>query len=72
MRSEYCWHYRTCLNQVSGSRVSHWAQATPGRSFDLETDRQVAEFKFIAWRGGAEAIRQNGLFIDIFRLAGGN
>ena len=40
-----------------------------GRSFDLETDRQVAEFKFIAWRGGAEAIRQNGLFIDIFRLA---
>lgn len=40
-----------------------------GRPFDLETDRQVAEFKFIAWRGGAESIRQNGLFIDIFRLA---
>ncbi|MDQ3730083.1 MAG: hypothetical protein M3355_10920 [Actinomycetota bacterium] len=40
-----------------------------GRTFDLETDRQVAEFKFIAWRGGAESIRQNGLFIDIFRLA---
>lgn len=29
----------------------------------------MAEFKFIAWRGGAESIRQNGLFIDIFRLA---
>lgn len=40
-----------------------------GRPFDLETDRQVAEFKFIAWRGGAESIRQNSLFIDIFRLA---
>ncbi len=40
-----------------------------GRTFDLETDRQVGEFKFIAWRSGAESIRQNGLFIDIFRLA---
>ena len=40
-----------------------------GRSFDLETDQQIAEFKFIAWRGGAESIRQNTLFIDIFRLA---
>lgn len=40
-----------------------------GRSFDLETDRQVAEFKFIRWRGGAESIRQNGVFIDLFHLA---
>lgn len=40
-----------------------------GRSFDLETDRWVAEFKFIRWRGGAESIRQNGVFIDLFRLA---
>lgn len=39
-----------------------------GRRFDLETNRQVAEFKFIAWRGGPESIRQNSLFIDIFRL----
>ena len=30
-----------------------------GRQFDLETNRRVAEFKFIRWRGGAEAIRQN-------------
>lgn len=35
-----------------------------GRSFDLETDRRVAEFKFITWRGGPEAFRQNGLFKD--------
>jgi hypothetical protein len=40
-----------------------------GRNHDLETDLQIAEFKFIKWRGGAEAIRQNSLFVDIFRLA---
>ncbi len=39
-----------------------------GREFDLETDRRVAEFKFITWRGGSEAIRQNSLFIDLFSL----
>lgn len=39
-----------------------------GRSHDLETDRRVAEFKFITWRGGAEAIRQNSLFVDVFNL----
>jgi hypothetical protein len=40
-----------------------------GRSHDLETDRRVAEFKFIGWRGGPEAIRQNSLFVDLFNLA---
>lgn len=40
-----------------------------GRPFDVETDRRVAEFKFINWRGGAEAIRQNSLFKDFFYLA---
>ncbi len=40
-----------------------------GRRHDLETDRQVAEFKFIEWRGGAESIRQNNLFVDLFNLA---
>lgn len=39
-----------------------------GRPFDLETDRRVAEFKFITWRGGAEAIRQNSVFIDLLHL----
>ncbi len=38
------------------------------RDFDLETDRQVAEFKFIGWRGGAEAVRQDTLLIDVFHL----
>lgn len=40
-----------------------------GRKFDLETDRQVAEFKFIRWRGGSETIRQNSIFKDFFNLA---
>lgn len=40
-----------------------------GRQFDLETDRRIAEFKFIRWRGGAETIRQNTMFKDFFLLA---
>jgi hypothetical protein len=40
-----------------------------GREHDLVTDRRIAEFKFIQWRGGAESIRQNSLFIDLFNLA---
>jgi len=40
-----------------------------GRLFDLETDRRIAEFKFIRWRGGAETIRQNTMFKDFFLLA---
>lgn len=40
-----------------------------GRKFDLETNKRVAEFKFIDWRGGAESIRQNGFFKDFYELA---
>lgn len=40
-----------------------------GRAFDLETNLRIAEFKFIQWRGGAEAIRQNSLFKDFYMLA---
>jgi hypothetical protein len=40
-----------------------------GKPFDLETDRRIAEFKFIAWQGGPEAIRQNSLFKDFYCLA---
>lgn len=40
-----------------------------GKQFDLETDRRVAEFKFISWQGGPEAIRQNSVFKDFFYLA---
>lgn len=39
-----------------------------GRPYDLETDKRVAEFKFTAWRGGPESIRQNQLFKDLFYL----
>ena len=43
-----------------------------GKSFDLETDRRIAEFKFINWKGGSESIRQNHLFKDLFSLASCN
>lgn len=39
-----------------------------GHAFDLTTTNRIAEFKFINWRGGAEAIRQNGIFKDFFNL----
>lgn len=39
-----------------------------GHPFDLTTTHRIAEFKFINWRGGAEAIRQNGIFKDFFNL----
>jgi hypothetical protein len=40
-----------------------------GRAFDLETNRRIAEFKFITWKGGPESIRQNSLFKDFYLLA---
>lgn len=39
-----------------------------GKSFDVETNRRVAEFKFIHWRG-ADSVRQDALFKDFFVLA---
>jgi hypothetical protein len=54
-----------------GERVAYASlgAGNTGRSFDLETDRRVAEFKFIRWQGGSESIRQNSLFKDFFLLA---
>jgi hypothetical protein len=40
-----------------------------GRAFDLETNQRIAEFKFIRWQGGSEAIRQNSLFKDFYVMA---
>ena len=40
-----------------------------GREFDLETNRRIAEFKFIHSRGGPESIRQNQLFKDFYLLS---
>jgi len=40
-----------------------------GVRFDLETNKRIAEYKFINWRGGPESIRQNGLFKDFYQLA---
>jgi hypothetical protein len=54
-----------------GERVEYVSlgAGNTGRKFDLETDRRVAEFKFIRWQGKAETIRQNSLFKDFFFLA---
>jgi hypothetical protein len=43
-----------------------------GKDFDLETNKRVAEFKFIHWKGGPESIRKNSLFKDFFYLAENN
>jgi hypothetical protein len=52
-----------CLPHIlePGERVEYVSlgAGNTGRRFDLETNRRVAEFKFIKWRGGAESIRQN-------------
>jgi len=36
--------------------------------FDLETSRCIAEFKFIHWQGGSEAVRKKTLFQDFYKL----
>lgn len=39
-----------------------------GKKFDVETDRRIAEFKFIKWSGKSDTIRQNTTFKDFFNL----
>jgi hypothetical protein len=39
-----------------------------GSDFDLVTSKRIAEFKFINWQGGSEAVRKKTLFEDYFRL----
>lgn len=62
-----------CLPQLleEGEHVEYVSlgAGNTGRQFDLETNRRVAEFKFINWRGGSESIRQNSIFKDFFMLA---
>lgn len=38
-----------------------------GKDFDVETDRRIAEFKFITWKG-VDAVRQDSVFADIVKL----
>jgi hypothetical protein len=62
-----------CLPYIlePGERVTYVSlgAGNTGRQFDLETNLRVAEFKFIRWRGGAEAMRQNSIFKDFVLLA---
>jgi len=45
------------------------AAANTGKAFDLVTDRRLAEFTFIDWKGGSESIRKQKLFKDFYQLA---
>jgi hypothetical protein len=49
-------------------RPSLAAGNDPGRRFDLETDRRVAEFKVSVWKG-PDAMRKRGTFTDLVQLA---
>ena len=42
---------------------------TGGKRHDLETNLQIAEFKFIQWQPTGNAVRENSLFVDLFALA---
>jgi len=59
----------TLLNEGEVVESVSLGAGNTGRAFDLETNQRVAEFKFIDWQGGAESIRQNGLFKDFYQLA---
>jgi hypothetical protein len=52
-----------------GAGTKRRSTGSEDRLHDLETDRKVAEFKFITWRAGAELVRQNGVFADLYKLA---
>jgi hypothetical protein len=39
-----------------------------GADFDLVTSHRIAEFKFIHWQGGADAVREKTLFQDFYKL----
>jgi len=57
------------LEQSEAVQYVSLGAGNTGRPFDLETTLRIAEFKFIHWQGGAEAIRQNSLFKDFYLLA---
>jgi hypothetical protein len=40
-----------------------------GKKFDLETNKRMAEFKFIDWQPKSNTIRENGIFKDFYSLA---
>lgn len=40
-----------------------------GKKFDFETNKRVAEFKFIDWQPKSNTIRENGIFKDFYGLA---
>jgi ribosomal protein L35 len=54
-----------------GERIKYLSLAAgnTGKKFDLKTNKRIAEFKFMDWKGGAETARKYSLFKDFFFLA---
>jgi hypothetical protein len=61
-----------CLQELlyDGERVLSVSlgAGNTGKPFDLTTDRRIAEFTFIDWKGGPESARQQKVFKDFFLL----
>lgn len=49
-------------------RPSLAAGNSPAQSYDVETDRRIAEFKLATW-AGTDAMRKRGVFHDLVHLA---
>ncbi|NDZ92849.1 PE-PGRS family protein [Streptomyces sp. SID6673] len=54
--------------EIVRTRPSLGAGNDPGRPFDLETDRRIAEFKVSQWKG-ADTMRKRTVFADLVHLA---
>lgn len=55
-------------DEVLINRPSLGAGNDPGRVYDLETNKRVAEFKVSSWKG-RDSMRQRGLFADVAGLS---
>lgn len=55
-------------DEVLIKRPSLGAGNDPGRVYDLETNKRIAEFKVSSWKG-RDGMRQRGLFADVVGLS---
>jgi hypothetical protein len=62
-----------CVSELlEGEEVVEWLSlgaGNTGKSFDLVTNRRIAEFTFIDWKGGSASIRRQKVFKDFYLLA---
>lgn len=64
-----CLPHLLAAGETISNRPSLAAGNDRSRPFDVETDEQVAEFKFSVWRGSADVARQRSLVRGYVRLA---